>query len=53
MSLILIVLVLLLIFGGFGYHRGYYGNEGIGIIGLVLIFLVLVWLFGGGLHIRY
>lgn len=53
--MLILVLILLLVFcGGFGYHRyGYaqYGNGGYGILGIVVLILVLYWLFGaGGLH---
>ncbi len=46
MSLLLLVLIVFLVFGGgFGYHRwGYSGGIGIG--GLLLIVLVVVLLFG-------
>jgi drug/metabolite transporter (DMT)-like permease len=51
-NMLIIILVLLLIFGGgFGGYYGYnrYGPRGgIGIVGLVILIILLVWLFGGG-----
>ena len=51
MSVILIVVILLLIFGGIpgGYyaHRTYGGAGLGGVLGLVLIILVVLWLAGG------
>jgi amino acid transporter len=43
-SLILLVVVLVLLFGG----RGYYGGEGLSdILGLLVIIIIIVFLFGG------
>jgi len=53
MTLILIVVVVLLLFGtgGFyGYRSGYYGRGGFGdILGLLVLLAVLYLVFGGGL----
>ena len=51
MSLILVGLILVLLFGGgFGYYR--YGGrpygDGIGIVGVILIVLLLMYLFHTG-----
>jgi len=48
--LIIVLAVLLLLFGGFGYgYRstwgGYYGG-GLGILGTILVILLVLWLLG-------
>ena len=48
--LIIVIGVLLLLFGGFGYgsrssYGGYYGG-GLGILGTILVILLVLWLFG-------
>jgi hypothetical protein len=50
MGLILLIVVLLILFGGgFGYHGGYaWGGPSLGLGGLLLIILV-IWLLSGGL----
>ena len=54
MTLVLIIVVLLLLFGtgGFyGYRSGYYGRGGFGgILGLLVLLAVLYLIFGGGLR---
>ena len=48
MDLILIIIILVLLFGGwFGYHRWGYGG-GIGIGGILLIVLIVYLLVGRG-----
>ena len=49
--LIIVIVVLLVLFGGVGYGDrdawgNYYGG-GIGLIGLILIILFVIWLIGG------
>jgi hypothetical protein len=50
--MLILMLILILVFGGgFGYHRyGYsrYGNRGYGLIGILFFILILYWLFGAG-----
>jgi hypothetical protein len=56
--MLILLLILILVFGGgFGYHRyGYsrYGNRGYGLLSIIVLILLLYWLFGagglGGLH---
>jgi hypothetical protein len=52
MELILIIILLIILFGGFGYYRGGYhtrgGPYGIGgILGVVLIVVLIAWLLRG------
>ena len=54
MSTILIIIVLLVLFGGgvgfYGRNQGWYGNGGFGgIIGLVLVIALILYLLGGRL----
>lgn len=55
--MLLLVIVLILLFGGggfYGYHSGYYGNRGMGIMSLLLIVLVVWLVLGRGLdHTLY
>jgi hypothetical protein len=49
--LLIVVLVVLLLFGGLGYNSraswgNYYGG-GVSLLGLILIILFIVWLLGG------
>jgi len=51
LGIILIVLVIVLLFGGYGYNAGYHTNyayfgPGIGVVGLVLVILLVLVLFG-------
>jgi hypothetical protein len=48
MDILLVIILLLALFGGgFGYRRGYIiGSPGIGIVGLLVIILIVVLLFG-------
>lgn len=52
LMLILIVLVVLVLFGGgLGYHRGYYASNayygpGIGIVGIIVVVLLILLLSG-------
>ncbi len=51
MSILLVIIVLFLIFGSVGFwgrNRGYYGNGGFGIVGVILIVLVAFAIFGHG-----
>jgi hypothetical protein len=52
LDMLIILLILILVFGGgFGYHRyGYsrYGNRGYGLLGIIVLVLLLYWLFGAG-----
>ncbi len=48
---IIVIAVLLLLFGGFGYSSrdswgNYYGG-GIGLLGLILIIVFIIWALGG------
>lgn len=48
---IIVIAVLLLLFGGFGYgyrdrYSGYYSG-GLGLIGLILVVLFIVWALNG------
>ena len=52
MSLVLIILVVLILFGGlglgwYGYRGGYYGPGMYGGVGLVVILLIVLLLFSG------
>lgn len=52
--MLLILIVLLVVFGGgfgfYGRNAGWYGNGGFGgIIGLVIVIAIVLWLFGGRL----
>jgi hypothetical protein len=54
MTLILVILILVLLFGGgfFGYNRGYYGGRSFGgLLGFLVVLFILYLLFGGGLHL--
>jgi Protein of unknown function (DUF3309) len=48
--LLLIILLLLLVGGGgfYGYRSGYYGGQGMGLVGILLIVLVVVFVMDGG-----
>lgn len=53
MYLVLIILLILLLFGGFGHHSGWfaggfapYGYGGVSILGVVLIVLLILLLLG-------
>ncbi len=46
MTLLIIILVIIFLFGGggyYGYRGGYYGNGGIGIVGILMILLISVF----------
>jgi hypothetical protein len=50
-NLILLVVVIAVLFGGGGYYghrRGYYGGNGLGIVGVLGIVLVAYLIFGSG-----
>lgn len=49
LTLLLIFLVCALLFGGFGYSRGF-GYVGWGPLGFILILLLILYL-AGGLHV--
>jgi hypothetical protein len=51
LTLIIIIALVLLLFGGIGYGRrdawgNYYGG-GVGLLGLILIVVFVLWLLGG------
>jgi len=51
LGIILIVLLIVLLFGGYGYREGWHANYpyfggGIGVIGIILIVLLILLLFG-------
>jgi hypothetical protein len=51
LTLLIIIALVLLLFGGIGYGRrdawgNYYGG-GIGLLGLLLIVVFVIWLLGG------
>lgn len=51
LTLLIILAVLLLLFGGVGYGRrdawgNYYGG-GVGLLGLILIIVFVIWALGG------
>ncbi len=50
MSLLLIIIVLLILFGGLGYSSGwgYYGAGPYGGIGTLLVIILVIWLVTGG-----
>ena len=54
MTIIPLIIVLFLLFGGggyYGYNRGYYGGRGFGGgLGLLVLLLILFTVFGGGLR---
>jgi hypothetical protein len=52
MNLIVIILVLVLLFGGVGFHSnwGYYGAGPFGGIGGLLVLIFIIWLVTGGLR---
>ncbi len=50
MSLLLLIIILLVVFGGLGFHSGwgYYGAGPYGGIGGLLVIILIVWLITGG-----
>ncbi len=50
MSLLLIIIVIVLLFGGVGFHSGwgYYGAGPYGGIGALLVIILIIWLVTGG-----
>jgi hypothetical protein len=50
MSLIVVIIILVLLFGGLGFHSGwgYYGAGPLGGIGGLILIIVVVWLLTGG-----
>lgn len=51
LTILIILAVLLLLFGGFGYgYRSSWGNYyggGVGLLGLILIIVFVIWALGG------
>ena len=52
MNLIILILIILILFGGLGFHSswGYYGAGPYGGIGGLLVLILIVWLVTGGLR---
>ena len=44
--IILIVLLVLVLFGGLGYNGGTYRNQGLGLVGVILVIILILWLVG-------
>jgi hypothetical protein len=52
MNLVVILIILLILFGGVGFHSnwGYYGAGPFGGIGGLLVLIFIIWLVTGGLR---
>jgi hypothetical protein len=50
MSLLILILILVVLFGGVGFHSnwGYYGAGPFGGLGGLLVLIVIIWLVTGG-----